>query len=101
MVKILEQYTTKLDPNEHQKMQEAVKWLYENGFLAKANKYEVTKYALQTLINIVANKKRKIEEDAKLAKDFEKNPKISADEKQGVSSIKENQTNLSSGGQDA
>ena len=59
MVKVLEQYTTKLSSEEHQALQQAIKWLYENGFLKKTNKYEVTRYALKTLVDIVENKKKK------------------------------------------
>ena len=61
MVKVLEQYTTKLSSEEHQALQQAIKWLNENGFLKKTNKYEVTRYALKTLVDIVENKKKKAE----------------------------------------
>jgi len=91
MVKLLEQYTTKLLPEEHQKMQEAVQWLYENGFLKETNKYKVTKYALETLIGIVENKKKKLEEDLKTVK--EKEPEKISEEK--------TPKKLSSGGQSA
>lgn len=75
MVKILEQYTTKLSPEEHQALQEAVKWLSENGFLKKTNKYEVTRYALKTLVDIVESKKKKQEKDTVVVKEVEKEVK--------------------------
>ena len=61
MVKVLEQYTTKLSSEEHQALQQAIKWLNDNGFLKKTNKYEVTRYALKTLVDIVESKKKKAE----------------------------------------
>jgi len=102
MVKVLEQYTTKLTPEEHERMQVAAKWLNENGFLPKINKYEITKYALQTLIGIVDDKRKRLEADSKLAKEFrEKNSEEKSKLEQGFSSVKETQQGLSSGGQDA
>ncbi len=56
-----EQYTTKFSLEEHQVLQKAVKWLHENGFLKETSKYKVTKYALNTLVEIVESKKKKAE----------------------------------------
>ena len=55
------QYTTKFGLEEHQALQKAVKWLNENGFLKETSKYQVTKYALRTLVDIVESRKKKAE----------------------------------------